>query len=165
MEPLQVRTAKPADVAEMARIREVGGWAGGAGASTMAKYLAGEHHPQHALAPRVIFVAEQGAGIVGYIAGHRTTRFDCDGELQWLFVLPEQRGSGAADRLLRALAEWFIAQDARRVCVNVEPENARARRFYHRHGAETLHPYWLVWPDISVARRPPSSSTPPESSG
>ncbi len=48
--------------------------------SRMALYLAGQHHPQHALAPRVIYVAEQGDSLIGFIAGHRTRRFGCDGE-------------------------------------------------------------------------------------
>jgi len=158
-EPIEVRTATAADVAEMARIREAGGLPDDA--ERMARYLAGEHHPQHALAPRVIFVAEQGGRMIGYVAGHRTTRFGCDGELQWIFVLPDHRGSGAADLLLDRLAAWFIGEGARRVCVDVVPENTRARRFYHRHGAQTLHRYWLVWPDIAVARTPPSPSTTP----
>jgi GNAT superfamily N-acetyltransferase len=150
MDPFHLRIATAGDVAEITRIREEGGLAGDA--ERMARYLAGEHHPQHALAPRVIYVAEQGARMIGYIAGHRTTRYGCDGELQWIFVLPQRRGTGVADLLLDALATWFIGEGARRICVDVVPENARARRFYHRHGARTLHPHWLVWPDIEAAR-------------
>ena len=152
MEPSTCRQATPADVAEMARIRDAGGWEGGAGAERMGRYLAGEHHPQHALAPRVIYVAEAGGAMVGFIAGHLTTRFGCDGELQWIFVLPGQRGDGIADRLFDRLAAWFTDHDAHRVCVNVEPDNARARAFYARHGAAPIHPYWMMWDDITVRR-------------
>lgn len=159
--PIEVRTAAAADVAEITRIREAGGLPDDG--ERMARYLAGEHHPRHALAPRVMFVAGQGGRMIGYIAGHRTTRFGCDGELQWIFVAPEARGGGAAELLLDRLAAWFIGEGARRVCVDVVPENTRARRFYHSHGAQTLHPNWLVWPDIAAARRQPSSSIPPVS--
>lgn len=157
MAPVTIRAATPADVPEMGRIRDLGAWAGGASAERMALYLAGRHHPRHAREPRVVFVAEEGASLVGYVAGHLTTRFGCDGELQWLFVLPEHRGGEAAPRLLRELAAWFVLHGARKVCVNVEPENLRARRFYQRHGARVLDEHWLVWPDISSAA--PASGT------
>ncbi|MFL5383261.1 MAG: GNAT family N-acetyltransferase [Longimicrobiaceae bacterium] len=151
MEPATCRPATLADVAEMARIRDAGGWEGGAGAERMARYLAGEHHPQQALAPRVIYVAEAGGAMAGFIAGHLTTRFGCDGELQWIFVLPGLRGAGIADGLFDRLAAWFAGRGARRVCVNVEPDNPRARTFYARRGALPMHPYWMVWDDITAA--------------
>jgi ribosomal protein S18 acetylase RimI-like enzyme len=133
----------------MARLR-IDGEGGGSADERMARYLAGEHHPQQALLPRVSFVALKGDRMVGYIAGHLTRRYECDGELQWIYVAPEHRGSGVAAELLRRLAAWFAEQPAARVCVNVEPDNARARRFYTRHGAEELNKYWLVWENISV---------------
>lgn|SRR5579862_7661645 len=101
--------------------------------------------------------------IVGLIAGHLTRRFGCDGELEWISVRPEFRELGIASQLLRRLAEWFLAQDvgsmlgtalperglgARRICVDVEPTNRIARRFYARHGAIDLKPHWMVWEDI-----------------
>jgi len=138
----------------MARIREAGYWTGGAPALWMARYLAGEHHPHHARARRIIYVAEEEGQMIGFIVGHLTSRFGCDGEMQWLYVVPERRGSGTAVRLLDSLATWFVVEDARRVCVNVEPENGRARRFYERQGACPLNDYWLVWPDVGEARTP-----------
>lgn len=137
----------------MAQLREESGWHGGAGAGTMRRYLAGEHHPHHSLAPRVAYVAMSGGTVVGYIAGHRTTRFGCAGELQWLLVAPTQRRGTVASGLLAALATWFSAQGATRVCVNVAPENVPARRFYSRHGAMDLSEYWMVWSDVAVAAR------------
>jgi ribosomal protein S18 acetylase RimI-like enzyme len=156
MAPIVCRVAADDDVAEMARIRDAGGWSGGAPAATVARYLAGEHHPQHARGPRIIYVAEDGGSMVGFIAGHLTTRFECDGELQWLFVAPERRGGTAASQLLHQLAAWFRDHAAPRVCVNVEPENVRARRFYQRHGATELNEHWLMWPDIARAAGPQS---------
>src|SRR5882672_941259 len=70
-------------------------------------YLDGKLHPQHALLPRVSYVALNGDSLVGFIAGHLTRRYDCDGELEWINVLPEVRGTGVASGLLRLLAEWF----------------------------------------------------------
>ncbi|HEY6157656.1 MAG TPA: GNAT family N-acetyltransferase [Gemmatimonadales bacterium] len=114
----------------------------------MAAYLDGQHHPQQALPRRVSYVAEAGDAVVGYIAGHLSHRYECEGELQYLFVAPQYRRTGIASELFRLLARWFSHQGARRICVNVEPDNAGARAFYRRHGAITLHPFWLVWSDI-----------------
>lgn len=116
----------------------------------MARYLAGEHHPQHALLPRVIYMAVAGDSLVGYIAGHLTRRYSCDGELEWLYVIPKSRGTGIASELLRQLAGWFAEQKAKRICVNVDPANAAARGFYARHRADALNEHWLVWNDITV---------------
>jgi hypothetical protein len=51
-------------------------------------YLDGTHNPQKALPQRVIYVAIQEESVVGFIAGHLTERFHCDGELEWINVVP-----------------------------------------------------------------------------
>jgi ribosomal protein S18 acetylase RimI-like enzyme len=151
MDTVLVRPARAEDVPAMARLRAASGWDGGAGESTMRRYLSGEHHPQQARASRAAFLAESADQLVGFIAGHLTTRFGCEGELQWLLVAPAHRGGPAAAALLAALAAWFEAAGAARVCVNVAPKNIQGRRFYARHGAEELSEYWMVWPAIGAA--------------
>lgn len=113
-------------------------------------YASGALNPGHALPPRVIHVAAEDSRIVGFIAGHLSTRFGCDGELEWLNVVPETRRAGVAGGLLRLLASWFSDHHAKRICVDADPENPGARAFYRKHGAEDLNPHWLVWPDITV---------------
>jgi RimJ/RimL family protein N-acetyltransferase len=54
-----------------------------------------------------------------------------------------------AAELLRVLAFWFADENAKRVCVDADPENPGARAFYRKHGAQDLNPHWLVWPDIT----------------
>ena len=117
----------------------------------LASYLSGEHHPRHALLPRVMIVAEQDDEVIGFIAGHLTRRYKCDGELQWINVSPDHRGQGVATGLLRELADWFASNNARKICVDVQPRNAEARAFYTRHGAEPLNNHWMVWTDIAGA--------------
>jgi GNAT superfamily N-acetyltransferase len=121
----------------------------------MAGYLEGRHHPRHGLAPRAAFVALSDERIVGYVAGHLTTRYDCDGEVQYLYVAPPHRRSGIASELLRHLACWFIEQDARKVCVDVNLDSPAAQPFYARHGAVALNKHWMVWEDVGAlcARR------------
>lgn len=100
------------------------------------------------LSRRVIYVAFKDDELLGFIAGHLTHRFKCDGELQWINVIPEYRGSGVASELLRLLALWFTTQNASRICI--DPGNTIARRFYKKHGAENLDEHWMVWNDIQI---------------
>jgi ribosomal protein S18 acetylase RimI-like enzyme len=149
MSDLIIREASELDVPAMALLRKQSGWDGGGSAERMRLYLRGEHHPQYAKATRTAFVAEDSHGLVGFIAGHLTTRFQCDGELQWLLVAPALRGGPTAVELWEYMRSWFVAQGMRRICVNVEPSNERARRFYARTGAMELLSHWMVWPDIA----------------
>jgi GNAT superfamily N-acetyltransferase len=148
--PIQYRQAERSDIPHMFRIWAIEKSEGGTSEERMTAYFDGQLHPQHALLPRVVYVAYGGA-LLGYIAGHLTRRFGCDGELEWLYVTPEWRRKGIATELLRCLVEWFKHQDASQVCVNVAPWNEVAIRFYVRHGAEVKNQHWLVWNDIAAA--------------
>ena len=116
----------------------------------VAGYFRGTYDPSFALSDRSLWVAEEGEEVVGIIAGHASTRLGCDGELQWMFVVPgwQRRGVGAA--LLRPMARWFAAQERTRVIIDAPPENPD-RAFYLKHGAVPLDQYWLHWPDIAAA--------------
>lgn len=123
-----------------------------------ASYLQGTHHPQRALHPRALFVALQMQTVVGYIAGHQTERYACDGELQYLWVAIQHRRRGVASKLFELLVRWFKDQGASRICVDVLPDNLAARSFYSRHGAVELNPHWLIWNDITSEPRRNDSS-------
>ena len=111
-------------------------------------YYHQELHPQKALLARVIYVAVASGSIVGFIAGHLTERFGCDGELQWINVVPQFRRGGVATELLHLLAGWFADQNALFICV--DPGNEQSRKFYRRRGAENLNEHWLAWKGITV---------------
>jgi GNAT superfamily N-acetyltransferase len=119
----------------------------------MAAYFSGKHHPQHALGPRRGYVAIADATVIGYIAGHLTERFDCQGEVQYLYVAPDYRRLGVGRNLFRKLAAWFAEQDALRVCVNVDAHSPGARPFYLNMSATDLRPHWMQWRDIASAAR------------
>jgi hypothetical protein len=83
----QYRIATPADIEHIAAIRadEWGGvdfWT-----SRVTGYLELTHYPQQALDPRIIYVAVDGKKVIGFVAGHLTTRHNCNGELQWINVI------------------------------------------------------------------------------
>jgi ribosomal protein S18 acetylase RimI-like enzyme len=109
-------------------------------------YLNGIIHPQKAKAERIIFVASLNDNIIGFIAGHLTDRFGCNGELQWVDVLTGHRRSGIASALLQELAAWFITQSCYKICV--DPGNDAARHFYSTNGAADLNEHWMYWADI-----------------
>src|SRR5215472_3114914 len=100
---IRFRAATTADVPAMAACRLTDPAAGPAD-PRMAAYLDGKHHPDEALPPRMGHVALVGEAVVGYIAGHLTTRHGCAAEVQYLFVAPEFRRRGVATALLRLLA-------------------------------------------------------------
>lgn len=157
MDIIRYRRATSADVPAMAQCR-LGDPAGERADARMAAYLDGRHHPQQTLPERVAYVALAADDVVGYIAGHRTRRFGCDGELQYLYVAPHARRRGVATGLLRQLAEWYRAVDVTTVCVNVDLDSPAARPFYARQGATVLepYPYWYVWSDIAEVLEPSS---------
>jgi ribosomal protein S18 acetylase RimI-like enzyme len=150
MRTVHYRLANKSDVPAMARIRAAEWETEEYWRDRIFRYVNRELHPQWALMPRVIHVALEGETLVGFIAGHLTVRFACDGELEWINVVPEHRGSAVGAQLLCLLAAWFAGQKASRVCVDVDPANTIARRFYKRHGADDLNEHWLVWNDIRV---------------
>jgi len=147
---ISYREAGEADVDQLAHIRARDWGSEQYWRERVLGYMKGTLNPGQALAPRVVLVASQDSRIVGFIAGHLTRRYECDGEVQWINVIPEERRTGVAAELLRWLASWFVRHDAKRICVDVDPENAPARAFYRRHGAQDLNPHWLLWPDITL---------------
>lgn len=143
--PVVIRLVESGDIPAMAAIRaresqNVDFWV-----DRIGRYLSGEHSPQQALPIRVAFVAMEEGRLVGFVAGHHTRRFDCDGELQWINVVQERRGSGIADQLMQKMGEWFVRQQLVRVCVNVSAENVAARKLYTRSGATALNDHWMIW--------------------
>ncbi len=150
---IQFRELTSADVTLMAQCH----FADPAGSSPdtrMAAYFQGQHHPQKALAPRVGFLAFNSTTLVGYIAGHRTTRHGCEGEVQYLFVAPAYRRRGIGTALLRLLGKWFQNQGAQSVCVALAADSPpEAQPFFESVGASPLKKNWYALEDIGAALR------------
>jgi GNAT superfamily N-acetyltransferase len=149
----QFREATSGDVPAMARCR-LADPANSVADPRMAAYFDRQHHPQQALLPRVGYVAMANDEVIGYIAGHRTTRNGCAGEVQYLFVAPSHRRRGIGTALLRLLAKWFQAQTAQSVCVGIADDSPmEAKPFYESVGASPLKRNWYWWEDIGVLLR------------
>ena len=145
MSSLSYRQAETSDIQASTRLRAL---KRGTGLLVYRIFnISSEHNPQRAAA-RVGVLSRRRRNIVGFIAGHLSRRYSCDGELQWIFVDPDRRGSGIASELVRLLAKWFVEQNAFKICVDVDPSNTTAHRLYKKLGAVSLNPHWLVWNDI-----------------
>jgi GNAT superfamily N-acetyltransferase len=148
---IHFREATSADVPAIAECRREDETDAGVIDSRMGAYFDGRHHPQQALPPRAGYVALNNDVVIGYIAGHRTTRHGCSGEEQYLLVSPSYRRRGIATALLRLLAKWFAAQDAPRVCVPVAADSPpEAQPFYESLKASPIKRHWYGWEDIGV---------------
>jgi ribosomal protein S18 acetylase RimI-like enzyme len=144
---IQYRQALEADVPVLANIRAQEWGTQEYWVDRIMGYIQGKIHPGNALPQRILYLAFDNNDIIGFIAGHLTARFNCNGELQWINVLPGYRDNGIATKLLSLLAAWFIENNALKVCV--DPDNS-ARKFYTKHGAVPLNQHWLVWNDIGI---------------
>jgi len=141
---MTIRAATDEDVPAMAAIRAQEWQTEEFWNASIRGYLKGGHSPQKALPERTAFVAVEDEQVVGFVAGHRTTRLGCDGELQWINVPQEKRGRGIAGLLIERMAAWFVEHDAVRICV--DPDEP-ARFLYTKFGATALNRHWMVWED------------------
>ncbi|MEM4782512.1 MAG: GNAT family N-acetyltransferase [Halalkalicoccus sp.] len=89
--------------------------------------------------PRCVTVAEDGE-LVGYVfvLPERLAMIWDAAVINELYVASECRGTGVADDLMNAACALAREQDLPidRLVLDVDPENARARAFYDRHGFE-----------------------------
>jgi len=140
------RQASISDIPYLAKIRAGNSATEEHWTNRITGYHNGTVNPQKAEQSRIIFISSHNDKIIGFIAGHLTKRFDCDGELQWIDVMAEYRRSGIASELLKELAKWFINQKSYKVCI--DPGNDEARKFYQKNGATNLNDHWMYWADI-----------------
>jgi ribosomal protein S18 acetylase RimI-like enzyme len=95
---------------------------------------------------RTVLVGRVDAAIVGYVmlvgasldtaaddVRHAVTTRPAT-ELSKCYVLPQAHGTGAAAALVTAALDAAAAQGAAAVWLGVNQENARAQRFYGKHG-------------------------------
>ena len=87
MATIQYREARESDISALARIRAAEWETEEYWRKRIAGYISGQVHPQKALMPRVVYVAVEDDQVIGFVAGHLTRRFECEGELEWVDVI------------------------------------------------------------------------------
>lgn len=79
----------------------------------------------------VVFVADAGAGPIGYLTCHRRDR---EGQIGLVGVDSASRGHGSGRALLAAAHRWFAAVGCDRVSVATQARNAPGLRLYQSAG-------------------------------
>lgn len=143
---INFRTAVVSDIDALAKIRALNSYDYAYWFNRISEYFQGVNGPQFALTERAIFVATHDEKVVAFAAGHLSTRFNCQGELQWIDTLEPYRDMGIASKLIKLLAGWFDYYKAYKVCV--DPGNPEARKFYGKNNAINLNDHWMCWNNI-----------------
>jgi ribosomal protein S18 acetylase RimI-like enzyme len=86
------------------------------------------------LATAAFFVAEDGTGTCAVAGGMAAPDDPAAAWLVSMWVAPERRGSGLADRLVSAVTAWARSEGREVVRLHVEEHNQRALRCYQRLG-------------------------------
>jgi hypothetical protein len=115
-------------------------------------YLSGAASPQEARPERVAFKACIDDKMLGFIAGHLTTRFGKDAEIESFHTVAEDE-NGAWGRLLLRFIEWATQHGARSLCVGIGPAQNDYKEFFLRYGAVYLNPHWIYWDDMAALAR------------
>ena len=108
-----------------------------------------ERLEEHMFGPRPIcdvLIAERGEVAVGFalfFPVYSTFKTEACLHLEDLFVLPEHRGAGIGEALLRAVAGVAADRGCARLQWNVLDWNKGAIAFYERMGARVLTDWWL----------------------
>jgi ribosomal protein S18 acetylase RimI-like enzyme len=97
-----------------------------------------------------ILIAEDGGRFLGLVACvvveddavQETADSNVHGYVTDIYVVPDRRGSGLAQALLRAAEDHLAPTGVSRVRINVLAANARARRAYEKYGFE---PYEVMY--------------------
>jgi GNAT superfamily N-acetyltransferase len=108
--------------------------------------------PQTSRPERRVLKALHNSKVIGYIAGHLSTRFSIDAEIQSFYVLKQYQGRKIGTALLLAFVDWLLEQHAKTLCVDIHPKNPY-KAFYIKHGALYLNEHWLHWTDIHALKQ------------
>jgi GNAT superfamily N-acetyltransferase len=88
-----------------------------------------------------IWLAYEDAAVVGCIALRPLPRFQRSGEIKRMYVKPQSRRLGLAERLLKVLEAYAAGVGYRTLYLDTKDDLTAAIRFYQRHGYEPCERY------------------------
>jgi ribosomal protein S18 acetylase RimI-like enzyme len=142
---IDVRTARPADAAQLADVYAVAwreAYSGIIPALTLERMIVRRSAAwwRDVLGRRSILVLDVGGAVAGYssyAAMHARAR-PGTAEVQELYLRPEYQGIGLGVRLFAAVLRHVRARGYARVLVRALADNDRANGFYVRHGGKLV---------------------------
>jgi len=162
-----VRPARASDAASLAAVNAAASTAPADRAEGMPGVSPSEIGPfARLLEPRtgLVYVAEGGGSIVGYLALQRAAHPAVTGrspiQLWQLYVIPAFQGSGVAAQLMSAALGHARAARHDVMWLGVSEQNHRAMAFYRRQGFEALGVHEVgtashAHPDVIMSRAVP----------
>ena len=88
-----------------------------------------------------VWLAYEDESMVGCIALRPLPQLGRAGEIKRMYVKPEARGQGIAERLLKALEEYAAEAGYWALYLDTKDDLTTAIRFYQRHGYEACERY------------------------
>ena len=88
-----------------------------------------------------VWLAHEDGAVVGCIALRPLPQMEHAGEIKRMYVKPEARGQGIAERLLKALEKYAAEAGYRALYLDTKDDLTAAIRFYQRHGYEPCERY------------------------
>ena len=116
------------------------------------RYINDGSNAQKALCDSFTLLGEAAGELVGFAAYHHTRRWDCDAEIESMYVLPGRQNGGLGGTLLCMIVQRLRAEGSHSLCVGYDPRNPY-KRFYLKCGAVEVNPHRALWrslPEISI---------------
>jgi ribosomal protein S18 acetylase RimI-like enzyme len=85
----------------------------------------------------VFVVAVDEGDVVGFAQSYVSEGHERVGEVDWLHVVPDHRGEGLGDQLLKRVEQVLVDADVERIEGRVLTENETGTTFYEEHGFST----------------------------
>ena len=108
------------------------------------RYLRHGSSAQKSVGDGFAILAKRDSEIVGFAGYHHTRRWNCDAELESIYVRLRWQRRGVGTALLREICQRLRADGSQSLCVGYSPGNPY-KRFYLKHGAVEINPHWAVW--------------------
>ena len=162
MATVEIRTAQQRDLPQIAaieiasKIASVPQWTephelnAGLRLESWKAYMDGRR-PQSAKPQRIILISLVEGQYVGYLAGHLSTRFGMDAEIQSFYVLKDFQRRGLGSALLLSFLAWLDNYQASGLCVGFHPKNPY-KAFYLKFGGTYINDHWIGWTDLEKLR-------------
>jgi GNAT superfamily N-acetyltransferase len=110
-------------------------------------YIENGSPAQKSLGDGFVILAEHDGKLTGFAAYHHTRRWDCDAELESIYVDFDYQRRGIGSMLLREAVERLRRDGSTSLCVGYSSDNPY-KRFYQKHGAQEIHSFWAVWREL-----------------